>query len=643
MYFYAVAVASSKYMGSSPLTYSCKKSLKKGQLVKVELRKFSCTGFVLDKVEKPSFKTQPVSVVVDGLVLPTSSLKLFTWMAGYYPGPIGHLAQSFMPASQPAGTSATGKVGAAEKTELPDLAAEQKTAVDKINSAKSGTFLLHGITGSGKTRVYLELARKCIKQNKSAIILTPEISLTPQIVAYFKSVFGDKVLLTHSGLTPTQRARTWQACLADDKPYIVMGPRSALFSPINKLGLVIIDEAHDGSYKQDRTPFYNTLRVAGYLASITDSKLVMGSATPSVNEYFLAQTKGIPIINMKNKALGKVAPAQIQIVDMTDKNEAGKYPLLTNTLVKNITKTLKNNRQAMIFINKRGDSKSIVCQNCGWQAKCMRCDLPLTYHADEYRFSCHTCGKNYPSKTACDECNSTDIIFKNPGTKAITEYLSKLFPSAHVARFDTDNKKAERIDARHQEIVGGDIDILVGTQLLTKGHDLPRLELVAMLVAESGLNFPDFTSEERTFQTIHQLAGRVGRGHTKGKVIIQSFNPDNALIKQSVNGSYSDFYKTQIEERKTYGFPPFYHLLKITSPKASSESSLTSIKKIRDQVLNDHPGCVPVGPSPAFHFKRSGKFNWQLIVKSKKRSSLTDIINNLPSGSISNIDPSNLL
>jgi primosomal protein N' (replication factor Y) len=630
-------------MGTSPLTYSCKKSLEKGQLVKVGFRNFSCTGFVLDKVKKPSFKTQPVSEVIEGLVLPASSLKLFKWMAGYYPGPHGHLAQSFIPAGQPAKAPVAAKAGATEKTDLPGLTAEQKTAVAKINSADTGTFLLHGITGSGKTRVYLELARKCIKQNKSAIILTPEISLTPQIVAYFKNTFGDKVLLTHSGLTPAQRARIWQACLAGDKPYIVMGPRSALFSPVKDLGLIIIDEAHDGSYKQDRTPFYNALRVAGYLASITGSKLVTGSATPSINEYFLAQTKGTPIIDMKSKALGDVDPAQTQIVDMTDKNESGRYPLLTNTLVKNISRTLKNNRQAMIFINKRGDSKSIVCQNCGWQAKCIRCDLPLTYHADEHRFSCHTCGKNYPSKTACDECNSTDIIFKNPGTKAVASYLSKLFPSANVARFDTDNKKAERIDARHQEVVSGDIDILVGTQLLTKGHDLPRLELVAMLVAEGGLNFPDFTSEERTFQTIHQLSGRVGRGHTKGRVIIQSFNPNNALIKQAVSGSYSDFYKSQIEERKTYGFPPFYHVLKITCPKASSQSSLASVKKIRDQIVNDYPSCVPIGPSPAFHFKRSGKFNWQLIVKTKKRSNLTDIINNLPSGSISNIDPSNLL
>jgi primosomal protein N' (replication factor Y) len=221
--------------------------------------------------------------------------------------------------------------------------------------------------------------------------------------------------------------------------------------------------------------------------------------------------------------------------------------------------------------------------------------------------------------------------------------LAKLFPSARIARFDTDNKKVERIDARHGEITGGGIDILVGTQILTKGHDLPNLGLVAMLIAESGLNFPDYTAEERAFQAIRQLAGRVGRGHRDGKVILQSFNPASTLLSQAIKSDYGSFYKSQIEERKAYGFPPFWHVMKISSPRASSASSLKSAEKILAQIKDNHPDCVILGPSPAFYFKKNGKYNWQLIVKSKQRTSLSAIMNELPGNHVANIDPMNLL
>jgi primosomal protein N' (replication factor Y) len=557
---------------------------------------------------------------------------------------LGQTAQLLVASDpKPGQTLGQKTAAAASNNKLPPTTTEQKKVLKRIDSSKIRRFLLHGVTGSGKTRVYIELAKKCLDKKKSAIILTPEISLTPQLVKSFLEVFPGKVLLTHSGLSTKQRSAIWRRSLLEKGPWVVLGPRSAIFSPLGDLGLIVMDEAHDSAYKQDSTPYYQTSRVAGFLAGETGSTLVTGSATPGVNEYFLARAKKIPVLKMTEKAIRPTEQTETKVVDVTNANNRGRFPLISQPLVEELSKALENGSQAMVYINKRGDSKSIVCQNCGWQAKCPNCDLPLTFHSDNSRFSCHTCGRHYPARTSCQSCGSTDIIFKNPGTKAVAGYLSKLFPSARIARFDTDNKKAERIDARHAEVAKGDIDILVGTQLLTKGHDLPKLGLAAMLVAESGLNFPDYTAEERTYQAIRQLSGRVGRGHRGGKVIIQSFNPKNPLLAQAIGGDYLDFYDSQIQERKAYGFPPFYHVVKISSPRASSASSLKSAHKTKKDISEKHTGCIVLGPSPAFYFKKSGHYNWQLIIKSKDRGTLTDIISQLPSNHSANIDPTNLL
>ncbi len=643
MFYYKVIPASSKFSAKEPLIYCCEKDLPIGQVVAIAFRNYACNGVIIERAAKPPFTANPVSEVFQGVILPPPSVGLLEWMRGYYPGPLGQTVQLFLPPKVNPAEGPTAPEKAKLNTKLPPLTTEQKNVLDTMSSSKDRAFLLHGAAGSGKTRVYIELAKQCADSGKSAIVLTPEISLTPQLVKAFRQVFGSKVLLTHSGLKASERSRVWQACLSKDDPWIVLGPRSAVFAPAKNVGLIVIDEAHDSSYKQDKTPFYHTLRVAGFLASSSKARLVMGTATPTISEYWLAKKRQIPILKMAGPAIKTSYDVKTSVVDMTDKDNLGKFPLLSKPLVSELSKALSDNVQSMVFINKRGDSRSIICQNCGWQAKCSSCDLPLTFHSDEGRFSCHTCGRQYPSRTDCENCGSADIIFKSPGTKAIASYLAKLFPSAKIARFDTDNKKPERIDARHGEIAAGNIDILVGTQLLTKGHDLPNLGLAAMLLAESGLSFPDYTAEERAFQTIRQLAGRVGRGHRAGHVIIQSFNPDSALLSQALNSNYEAFYESQIKERQAYGFPPLWFVLKISSPRASSASSLRSAQKIREQIESSHPDCVVLGPSPAFYFKKAGKYNWQLIVKAKQRTVLTSIIDDLPAGHSANIDPSNLL
>lgn len=644
MFYYQVLPASQKYSGREPLKYCCDKNLSVGQVVTIKFRKYSCGAIVSAKSGKPSFKTQPIAEVHDGLVLPKNSVALLSWMRQYYPGPIGQTTQLFLPSNlKPKAKNSNDSVRAGVNKKLPALTVEQKSVLKSMRSSKNRSFWLHGATGSGKTRVYIELAKRCINDGKSVIVLTPEISLTPQLAKAFGEVFADKVLITHSGLTATERSRVWQKCAGRNGPWVVLGPRSAIFSPLDQLGLIVIDEAHDDSYKQDSSPFYQTIRVAGYLSSLTGAQLVMGSATPPVSEYYFARNRKIPILEMSKLAVKTPSKIESRVIDMRDKSNMGRFGLISRPLETELAKALKQNVQAMVFINKRGDSKSIVCQNCGWQAKCKKCDLPLTYHGDESRFSCHTCGRHYAARTTCETCGSTDIIFKSPGTKAVAGYLAKLFPQAKIARFDTDNKKLERIDSRHAEVTAGDIDILVGTQILTKGHDLPNLGLAVMLLAESGLNFPDYTAEERTYQTIRQLSGRVGRGHRDGLVLIQSFTPDNSLLAQAIRGDYQKFYEEQIEERQTYGFPPFYHVMKVSSSRATSASSLKSAQKIHSQIADGHPDCIVLGPSPAFYFRRGGFCNWQIIVKSKTRRSLADIINKLPANHTANIDPVNLL
>lgn len=563
-------------------------------------------------------------------------------------GPAGILAGQFLPDN----LSVDSKVPVSHATEssehaiLPSLSQEQEEALSYINDRESGSFLVHGETGSGKTRLYIELAKKAVKDGKSVLILTPEIALTPQLVDRFTNVFGDLVSLTHSSLTPVQRKLLWLDLIKTRQPRILIGPRSALFMPLYSTGLIVIDEFHDQAYKQENTPYYQALRVAGKLAAIHKAKLILGSATPSISEYYFAQQKKIPVLRMILKpALQQTAKTEITsyIVDLADSKERTRYPLISNTLIRELTACLVRGEQSMIFLNKRGSARAIVCQSCGWQAQCPRCDLPLVYHADTHLLNCHTCGLSDQTPTSCPSCRSNDILFKSPGTKAVTEFLKSLFPQARIARFDKDNKKADRLEARHAEVKDGSIDILVGTQLLTKGHDLPNLSLVGILLAETGLIFPDYTAEEQSYQIIHQLLGRVGRGHRPGHAVVQTFDPGNTTVLAAMKGLWEEFYTVQLAQRKSFGFPPFFHVMKIHIARKSRISAKNAAEKLAAAIQNSHAGIQIVGPSPGFIEKHGDKWHWQLIIKAKNRAVLVEIAGTLPGNTPADIDPGHLL
>lgn len=647
MNYYEIIPATSKYHGGA-LTYSSVRKLAIGQVVGIEIKGLKAVGFIASAVKQPDFAVKPMSEIFDQLVLAASSLELFYWMQSYYPGPLGALANQFMPPniSTVSKKMVMPSTVIADKIESPVLSLEQSEALNFINNQRTGTFLVHGETGSGKTRLYIELAKKEINAGKSVLMLTPEISLTPQLLDRFSAVFGDTVSATHSNISPAQRKLLWLSLLKATEPKILIGPRSALFMPLRVPGVIIVDEFHDQAYKQENTPYYQALRVASKMAQIHSAKLVLGSATPSINEYFFALQKQAPVLTMVSKPAlrGTVqSPTKVDVVDLSDIQERTKYPLISTTLLREIRTCLDRGEQAMIFLNKRGSARAVVCQTCGWQALCPRCDLPLVYHSDTHTLHCHTCGFSEPTPSACPSCNSAEILFKSPGTKAVAGFLKSLFPEARIARFDKDNAKADRLETRYTDIKDGSIDILVGTQLLTKGHDLPNLSLVGILLAETGLVFPDYTAEEHSYQIIRQLLGRVGRGHRPGFAVVQTFDPENTTIQAAVSGSWEDFYNDQLLARKAFGFPPFFHVMKIHVLRKSQASAKKAAEKLAKIIQTGYTNAVVVGPSPSFIEKRGDMWHWQIIVKSKNRGVLVSIIKTLPKSTIADIDPSHLL
>ncbi len=641
--YYEVLASSKRYHGTGALTYSYSQKLSIGSLVKVPLRNDDVVGIVVDKVTKPAFATKPVTEVLAFNIIPKTSLELLNWLQAYYPASLGSIVAQFLPSGLDKSVKDNeNDENLTKPITLPPLTSEQSNVINRIN--KSGTFLLHGDTGTGKTRVYIELAKQELISGKDVLILTPEISLTPQLVSDFQSVFGSKVIVIHSSLTGVERRKAWLDVLKSTKPVIVIGPRSALFAPFKNLGLIVADEAHDNAYKQEQAPYYHGLRVAGQLAKINSAKLVMGSATPSVTDYFVAEAKNIPILRMTKLAKqSEHAKANIQIIDSTNRKLFTKNHYLSDDLLKAIGQTLSSGNQALIFLNRRGTARLVACQNCGWQALCPNCNLPLTYHGDEHIMRCHTCGFKDSSPTICPICKSSDIIYKSAGTKTIIELLKSLFPDAKTQRFDGDNKKAERFEQHYKNVQAGKVDIIVGTQILTKGLDLPKLGLVGVVNADSSLAFPDYTAGERTFQLLSQIIGRVGRGHAAGKAIVQTFQPGNESILAAINKDWQGFYETEVKYRQLFTFPPYCFVLKLNCVRKTQKSAQqTSVKLVEDLRQLKLPIEV-VGPSPGFFEKSKNGYSWQIIVKSKSRDNLLEIINKLPAGWNYDIDPTSLL
>ncbi len=645
--YYEIWVASLKYHGFGALTYSATNSLAIGSIVRVPLRGESVLGLVYKKVSKPAFKTRPIIAKVTETKLPLPSLGLINWMSEYYPAPIGSIIQQFLPKSLTTKNFSTAQPTTVNTiprpaSNLPALSDEQKKIMGRLVSPTS--YLLHGITGSGKTRVYLELAQQVLSQGKSVIVLTPEISLTTQLSKTFEQLFQSQVVVVHSHLTDKQRRDNWVRMLSADKPLVVIGARSALFSPLQHIGLIVVDEAHEAAYKQEQAPYYHAIRVASKLAELHHAYLILGSATPSVTDYFIAEHKKTPILKMEHLAtLHSKEVTSIETIDIKDRHNFSSSYTLSKSLIEAMTEALNKKEQTLLFLNRRGTARTIICQQCGWQAICPNCDIPLIYHGDSYTMRCHTCNYHQVAVSACPVCGNSEILFKTIGTKAVVDEVQRLFPEARIQRFDNDNLKSERFETHYENVLSGGVDIIVGTQTLAKGLDLPALSVVGVIAADTNLYSPEYTSQERMYQLISQVIGRIGRGHRAGKAIIQTYSPDNKILRAAVERDWKTFYEFELSERQQFMFPPFCYILKLYCRRANSSGAEKAAYGLLE-FLRTKPLQIQInGPAPAFHEKKANRFEWQLIIKSKRRSELLKVIALLPSGWLYDIDPVSLL
>ena len=515
------------------------------------------------------------------------------------------------------------------------LTEEQQNAFNKIdetiNNNENKEFLLYGVTGSGKTEIYLQLIEKITQKNKTAIVLVPEISLTPQMVERFIARFGqEKIAVLHSKLSIGERYDQWNK-IKNGECKIVIGARSAIFAPIQNLGLIIIDEEHDSSYKSETNPRYNAKELAGYMAKKNNIPLVLGSATPDISTYYKAENNKIEMLKLTKRANESNLP-KVDVIDLREELANGNRSILSRKLYEEIEKNLKDKKQTILFLNRRGYSTFVMCRDCGYTVKCKNCNITMTYHIKTNKLKCHYCGHEEKNLTECPECHSKNIKYFGTGTQRLEEDINKIFPEATTIRMDIDTVTRKN---SHEEILNkfknDNIDILIGTQMVVKGHHFPNVTLVGVIAADSSLYIEDYRANERTFQILTQVAGRAGREKLPGRVIIQTYNPDNFAIECSKKQNYDEFYETEIELRKQLKYPPFCDIISI----GLTDTDNNKIKNVSERLYNNISRTIKnekmnfniYKPLPCPIDKIKNKYRWRIILKGKLNNKIIDIIN----------------
>lgn len=643
MYYYLVAPTVIVRKNEYAFTYHSESKLSVGTLVRISIGKKESNGIVVGTAHKPTFKTKLIDTILSDKPLPIQLVKLAHWLSEYYSTPTPLVMQAILPTGlhkKRRDTQKTDAHASRNRTKIV-LNAEQSAAIKTITAQKTGTVLLHGVTGGGKTHVYIEAAKFAEQHDRSTILLVPEIALTPQLVAEFANHF-DNIIVTHSQMTEAERHKAWVNVHKNDKPVVIIGPRSALFMPVTNLGLIVIDECHEPSFKQDQSPRYSALRAASVLARLHNATTVLGSATPSVADYYLADKTNSPIIKIQQTARDTTPPV-VKLIDSKKRDNFKEHRFISDELIAVARDCLVNNKQIMIFHNRRGTAPTTLCTQCGWTSLCSSCLIPQTLHGDKHKLICHLCGLQSNVPPCCPECNFPDVTFKGIGTKLIETEVSKIFPKARIARFDADNQQEETLAAKYQQIYDGEIDIIIGTQILAKGLDLPHLRVVGIIQADSGLNLPDYVADERVFQLIYQVSGRVGRGADQSHVVIQTFQPNHKTIELALLRNYDVFYSTQIEQRKSAALPPFVHLLKLVCTYKTESAAIKSAQTMSAKIKSTWPNVVVLGPTPAFYERLGGNYRWQLLVKYSKRAILAEIATSMPDHWQYDLDPASLL
>lgn len=506
------------------------------------------------------------------------------------------------------------------KTYFPNYTDEQLKAIEILENMRKShnkkPVLLFGVTGSGKTEVYMSIIESVINEGKQAIVLVPEISLTPQIVGRFISRFGDKVSFTHSRMNQGERFDQWKKA-REGEICIMIGPRSALFTPFSNIGVIIIDEEHESSYKSDTSPKYDTVETAKKLSEITDSLLVLGSATPDICTYYKCMTGEYDMAELKHRANDSNLP-QTFIKDMRLELEMGNRSIFSRDLYQEIKLNLEKGEQTMLFINRRGFSTFVSCRKCGHVMMCDNCNVSYTYHSKSQSLMCHYCGKTIKNPTVCPECGSRYIKYFGTGTQKVEDEVKKYFPNARVLRMDMDTTTKKN---SHEKILSsfgkGEADILIGTQMIAKGHDFPNVTLVGIIAADISLNSGSYKAAENTFQLLTQVSGRAGRSEREGRVYIQTYNSDNYVIRLSAKQDYKGFYDEEIAVRRILDYPPFGCFFNIMISGEKEREVIESSQRIKDVMsyFNKNNDFIILGPVPAFISKIKNEYRFTITVK----------------------------
>ncbi len=506
------------------------------------------------------------------------------------------------------------------------LTQEQTEILERVKAALGGgeysPFLMHGVTGSGKTQIYIEAIKQVLKGGKQALVLVPEISLTPQIISRFKANFGQGVGCLHSRMSAGERFDTWRRIRRGDFP-IVVGARSAVFSPLKNLGLIAVDEEHVSSYKQDDpAPRYNARDVAVMRARLSKIAVILGSATPSLESYYNARNGKYTLCQLGERVAKRELP-RVEIFDLTRDREKGKRSLLSSALEIRLKDRVEKGEQVLLFLNRRGFSTFVKCEDCGHVEKCPRCDITLTFHRTDFSLRCHYCNYQKKAPDLCPGCRGFRFTYRGAGTQKIEEELKANFPSATMERMDLDTTSRKGAHRRLLSDFGKKkFGILVGTQMITKGLDFPDVTLVGVISADVGLDLPDFRSRERTFQLLTQVAGRAGRGVKEGEVVVQTHYPEDWTIKLAASHDFEEFYRRELEQRRDLGYPPFNHLILALfsgrTVKATSDSARRFASRLEKKARSEgRKGIAILGPAPAPLSKIKNQYRWQLLIKTK--------------------------
>ena len=523
--------------------------------------------------------------------------------------------------------------------------AEIRNAIHPSSSGaaeQAPTFLLHGVTGSGKTEVYMQAMAEILAHGKSVIALVPEISLTPQTASRFVGRFGNRVALLHSRLSDGERYDQWHR-IQKGEADIVIGPRSAIFAPVKELGMLIIDEEHSDSYKSDTAPRYHAREVAQKRSELANCPVLLGSATPSLESFYRAKNGSYRLLDLPDRVLDRKMP-DVHIVDMRTELKKGNRTIFSEMLRSSIEERLVRREQIILFLNRRGHSTYVFCRTCGYVERCDNCSISLTYHRETKQLVCHHCGDKRSTHPACPQCSSPAIRYFGLGTEAVEQEVQKAFPRANVKRFDADSTSRKNA---HQQILEAfeqqKIDILIGTQMVSKGLDFPNVTLVGVIAADTALNLPDFRASEQTFSLLTQVAGRSGRAELEGKVVIQTYMPEHYCISAAQKHDYLDFYTQEVEARGALRYPPFSHVATLLLRGKDEKEVIDTANTVRDQLerwqvdqnqtseASDTEGTVVeiLGPAPAPLAKIEGKFRWHFLLRSGAVERIGELLKHL--------------